>query len=119
LRPLQSGEAVSAAILALLLSAPVESTGKLTAIYSAGAALDLVSTEWALSTGRVRESNPFMGSRPVRFAANAAFVAVAVKATQKLQESGHPGRARFLKWAFLASRIGLAVHNVHQARRIR
>ena len=94
-----------------------EPTLRLVAIYSGASAIDLASTEYALSTARAREGNPLMVSRPVRYAANAGFVALATWGTRELQRSGHPNRARLLKWGFVATRLALAIHNVRVARR--
>jgi hypothetical protein len=95
-----------------------EPTLRLVAIYGGAAALDLGTTEYALAIHpRARESNPLMGNRPVRFAANAGFVALMTVATQKAQRAGHPNRARVLKWGFIAIKVGVAFNNVRLARR--
>lgn len=97
-------------ILLLALSAPVDSTAKLTALYGGSAIADLATTELALHHG-ARESNPFVEDRAVRLALNAAVVFATVKGTQKLQRDGHFRAARVVKVAFIALRVvAVAVH---------
>jgi hypothetical protein len=98
------------ALLLYALSAPVDSTAKLTALYGGSALADLATTELAIHHG-ARESNPFVQDRTVRLALNAAIVYASVRGTQKLQRDGHPNGARVVKVAFIALRVvAVAVH---------
>lgn len=74
-------------------------TSERVAMYST-AALDVVSTELALSRGG-KEGNPVLGERPnlsALVAVKAGSIAVTELAAHYLRKQGHLGRARFLYW---------------------
>ena len=107
---------MSALLLVLALTAPVDSAAHLTLLYGAPALADLATTEWVLRNGGT-ERNPFLQERPVRLAVNAAVVAAEVWGTRKLQRTGHPRAARVVKVGSFVVRGFAVAWNIRQARR--
>lgn len=111
------------AVAALLLLVPVAQAGqseptlRLVGIYGGAAALDELSTEYALHNNPyAREGNVLLRSRPLRVGAHVGVTALETWATQKLQRDGHPGWARALKWGVVAKAVVAGVINIRAAR---
>lgn len=83
-------------------------------VYVAGSAADLASSEYAIARGGV-EQNPLQQTRGLRIGVQTATAGVGCWADAKLAKR-HRNGARVLRVAVLALKIGLAVHNVRQAR---
>lgn len=94
-----------------------EPTLRLIAIYGGAAALDELSTEYALHNNpNAREGNVLLRSRPLRVGAHVGVTALETWATRKLQREGHPGWARALKWGVVAKAVVAGVINIRAAR---
>ena len=87
--------------------------GELVLTLSTTTALDLGSTELALSRG-AREANVLMASRGSRITLGALSVAASTVSI-KLLEKRSIKAARVLKWAVVGLRIGLTVWNIKTA----
>lgn len=89
-----------------------------TARVGLGAAADLYSTAYTLRRNpAAREANPLGFNAEARVALKVGMAAGTVLAAHELRRRGHPGWAKWGTRAVMAVQIGVAVHNIRQARR--
>lgn len=86
------------------------------AVMSLGAAADEASTRHALaSCASCREVGPFRAPA-ARYGAKALVVAGSAVACDQLRKGGHRRAAKVLRWSMTALWLGVAAHNMRQAR---
>ena len=81
------------------------------------ASADIFSTRYALGLGGSRELNPLGQTEASRLALKGATVVGVTYCVRRLRASGHPGRARALKYVAVAAQLAAAGWNVRNARR--
>jgi hypothetical protein len=85
-------------------------------VYALGAGIDLASTEWSLAQSpTVSEGNVLLRSRGVRVSAKLAEAAALYWLDKKLSRR-HPKWTRVGRWAYFATRVLVAAHNVRTGR---
>lgn len=86
-------------------------------VMSIGAMADEASTRHALaSCTSCMEVGPFRNPG-VRYGAKAVVIAGSAVACDQLRKDGHKGWAKAVRWTVFALYMGVAAHNMREARR--
>lgn len=106
-------------LFAAILASPDQGWRADTAWIASGMVADAVATEWALKNCvSCEEVNPLMRSNTAgRLLLKTGGLVGAAAVCHQLRKDGHPRQAKVFRWVVTGLFMGLAIHNVHTARK--